>query len=894
MYAALIAGALALYSATLHPDVQPADSGEFQIAAITLGIPHPPGYPLFTMLGWLFAQMPFGSPFARVSFLSVIASTATLVLVALAVERIAKPKQIVTVSPAPGGRVLIARPAHLWATLSGILAAIALGASTTFWAQATTTNIRSLTAFFTSLLVYATARVYSEMRSGETETGAIRASSVLLFAVALGLGVGHHASLAFAGAVLGGFMLIAMLRARLSIRVFIVAAFVLAATQLVWLYLPMRDAAGARFAPGNLNTVDGVLYHIFARGFAGDMFAFATPEYLGDRLAILPTLLTFQFSLPVLALAALSLLALLGKRTSIAIALMFAFGLHLFVTLTYRAPQTVEYAMPSWVILCVVLGAGLGALGAIQIGRASWPRAIRRLPYGVLAVLLTVVIARDALKRLPSYVELARDRSTRQLAAGMLDQAAPNATVLAMWHQATPMWALQDVEGIRRDVRVEYVYPRGAQAYAESFAGAAAERASAGPTYVTSYFEPEFARANLYPAPQPGLAAWRINTGAIDPAVAGTPAGFDNGRIQIGLAAVPYGPARAGSPFAVDIFWSATGEIRDGESLTIRLIRTDGRLACNADLRLDASAMHSIRHVRRLVLGVPADLLPGEYFVYAGVYWAGAEGIQQLLGDGGAEFTPLRVAGHSPPEAIVKVLPAAEPPVTRRPQAQLPFKAVDTSAVLVGVDYDTGIPGQLRVLTHWQLAVQSALLQILSAEGQPLTPEQRLPPATQAATPEFLTFHFDVPQWKRLHLVVKDQSSSHDLALPDFVDGERYVAFGNQMALTGAAIQLDGGQVRVDLRWLSARPITTDYIVSARVAGDNLFVTHDSVPALGAIPTLKWIRGSEVTDRHVLDLGSHAGSWIGTVLVYDGFTHLPLPALDERYEQGVVFGTLAR
>ncbi len=79
----------------------------------------------------------------------------------------------------------------------------------------------------------------------------------------------------------------------------------LAATQLVWLYLPLRDAAGARFAPGNLNTLAGVAYHVFARGFAGDMFAFAAPEFLGDRLAILPTLLLFQFSLPLLAGAVL-------------------------------------------------------------------------------------------------------------------------------------------------------------------------------------------------------------------------------------------------------------------------------------------------------------------------------------------------------------------------------------------------------------------------------------------------------------------------------------------------------------------------------------------------------------------------------------------------------------
>ena len=42
--AAVVAGALGLYIATLAPGVLPADSGEFQLAGAVLGIAHPPGY----------------------------------------------------------------------------------------------------------------------------------------------------------------------------------------------------------------------------------------------------------------------------------------------------------------------------------------------------------------------------------------------------------------------------------------------------------------------------------------------------------------------------------------------------------------------------------------------------------------------------------------------------------------------------------------------------------------------------------------------------------------------------------------------------------------------------------------------------------------------------------
>ena len=53
LVASLTAGgiALAVYLATVAPSVPPGDSGNLIVAAATLGIAHPPGYPLFAMLG---------------------------------------------------------------------------------------------------------------------------------------------------------------------------------------------------------------------------------------------------------------------------------------------------------------------------------------------------------------------------------------------------------------------------------------------------------------------------------------------------------------------------------------------------------------------------------------------------------------------------------------------------------------------------------------------------------------------------------------------------------------------------------------------------------------------------------------------------------------------------
>jgi hypothetical protein len=48
-----------VYVRTLAPTVTFIDSGELAAVASTLGVAHPTGYPLFTLLGWVFSRLPF-------------------------------------------------------------------------------------------------------------------------------------------------------------------------------------------------------------------------------------------------------------------------------------------------------------------------------------------------------------------------------------------------------------------------------------------------------------------------------------------------------------------------------------------------------------------------------------------------------------------------------------------------------------------------------------------------------------------------------------------------------------------------------------------------------------------------------------------------------------------
>jgi hypothetical protein len=122
---------------------------------------------------------------------------------------------------------------------------------------------------------------------------------------------------------------------------------------------------------------------------------------------------------------------------------------------------------------------------------------------------------------------------------------------------------------------------------------------------------------------------------------------------------------------------------------------------------------------------------------------------------------------------------------------------------------------------------------------------------------------------------------------PDGIDLSGGIVYLNSSALDGAV--KPGDEVKVNLNFTAARPLLRDTVVSVQLTGNGWRVTDDWVPALGAIPTLKWIAGSNVLDRHTLKIPENAapGPAQVSVILYDAFTQEPLALLDaELVKQG--------
>jgi len=185
---------LALYTLTLSPGLLPADAGEYQVVGAVLGVAHPPGFALYTLLSWLISRALFFIPPATaINFLSALFAALTLVLLSRTVRSLTH------------------------SALAGICAALALGFSTTFWAQAVTANVRmpailAMALALERLVAYRQIVLTAESAEHAEKTEdplrtpralRLNLNPLALFALALGLGVSHHGSVVFIAAVLG-------------------------------------------------------------------------------------------------------------------------------------------------------------------------------------------------------------------------------------------------------------------------------------------------------------------------------------------------------------------------------------------------------------------------------------------------------------------------------------------------------------------------------------------------------------------------------------------------------------------------------------------------------------------------------------------------------------------
>jgi len=117
------------YFYSLCPDVYLIDSGELAAVSYTLGVAHPTGYPLYTLISYFFTRLP-GEPIRNLNLLSAIFSVVATAVVFLTAYKITK---------------------NQW---TSALSAALFAFSPTIWRTSVTNEVYPLTGLFTVTVIY--------------------------------------------------------------------------------------------------------------------------------------------------------------------------------------------------------------------------------------------------------------------------------------------------------------------------------------------------------------------------------------------------------------------------------------------------------------------------------------------------------------------------------------------------------------------------------------------------------------------------------------------------------------------------------------------------------------------------------------------------------------------
>lgn len=143
--ATLISGAVYFYTA--QPNVGLLDSGEFIVAAQHFGVPHPTGYPLWTILAWLFQLLPLGNAAWEVNLFSGLCGALAVGLATLLASSMLR-----WMMPWWGGDGTAKAPAGLVALIAGSFGLL-FAFSFSFWSQAVIAEVYTLHGLLVGLFL---------------------------------------------------------------------------------------------------------------------------------------------------------------------------------------------------------------------------------------------------------------------------------------------------------------------------------------------------------------------------------------------------------------------------------------------------------------------------------------------------------------------------------------------------------------------------------------------------------------------------------------------------------------------------------------------------------------------------------------------------------------------
>jgi len=412
-----------VYLKTLAPGVYGFDSAELATGVFTQGIVHPPGYPLYLLIGKLFTWLPFGDVAYRLNLMSAFFASLTAMLLYQAIENIIENR------------------------FAAWVAACLFAVSNYFWQMALIAEVYTpLTAFLAGdLLILSLWRKTGHKRY------------LLSFALLYGLTLTMHTSgILFAPAF--AWLVLSTPHWRRAHWPLVGVMLILFLVGLSpFAYLSLRASADpaidySRVYSGiDLTKFSGLWWMISGKAYRFFAFAYTWQELPGELSRFGFYLWRNYLGFGVI-LGAVGIVQLWRKNWSWTTGLLLMFAANVIFFVNYRVIDKDTMFLPAYLVWGVFLAEGISVLRGwiertLNLGLSGiWQKNIG-LALPVMCILL-------ALPLNWRWVDLSKADNYTVFAKEMMSVSEPDSVIVAPWSSAVVLEYYQVVEGQRPDLTI--------------------------------------------------------------------------------------------------------------------------------------------------------------------------------------------------------------------------------------------------------------------------------------------------------------------------------------------------------------------------------------------------------------------------------------------------------
>jgi hypothetical protein len=330
-----------VYTTTICSSVAFTDSGELATVVCTLGIAHPTGYPLFTLLGRCWIMIP--PALEEIIKLNFFTALLTAVAIGLFFKTTIAIRRAVTVFQLRNRKRKEANENSLF--LASIIASLIIGFSTTFWSQSTAFEVYALHL----VLILFTIWMFVSGLEEQLAEPIFISNKLILFAFILGLSFSNHmTTILLAPGFLWLYFRTFGFGRESSLRIFKVAPFFFLGLS-VYLYLYIRSSSYPLLDWGHPATLERFFWHVSGKQFR--VWMFSGWDVVQKQLNYYISNITSEFHFVVIAFIIAGIITLFKQSQRLLIFLALLFSTTIIYAVNYDIFDIDSYFLLSYLVL---------------------------------------------------------------------------------------------------------------------------------------------------------------------------------------------------------------------------------------------------------------------------------------------------------------------------------------------------------------------------------------------------------------------------------------------------------------------------------------------------------------------------------------------------------------